>query len=209
MKQSTEEEKESTRLNVALGQVISSRRLTEPRPDCSPTTPMSIRRKSTTHDLATLRLHPDGSRVQQSSVNARLRTAATTVIDSRGNWIAKDAGGNTSVKSRRRISTARSNHAEGKFIDLSGDEDHAKDAHSQSKGKQRAHDSQSPDEDPLEEPESGRLNTRTRRRLSFMHDLSFLDPPPASVSSLEQDVDTSDAAVSFPDPASVSLLSCA
>lgn len=94
--------------------------------------------------------------------------------------------------------------ADGEFIDLSGDEEHAR---SQSKGKQRARDSQIPDEDPLQEPESERLNTRTRQRLSFMRDLSFLDPPPVSVSSLEQDADHSNAAsISFPDPAPVSPL---
>jgi len=171
---------------------------------------MSIRRKSTTHDLATLRLHPDGSRVQQSSVNARHRTAGSTVVDSRGNWIAKDAGGKTSVKKRRSInSIIHTDDAEGELIDLSGDEGSGKDARRQSKGKQRARDSQTPDEDPPQEPESGRLNTRTRRRLSFMRDLSFLDPPPASAPSLEQDTDPSDTAsarpvVSFPDPAPVS-----
>ncbi|KAI9574323.1 hypothetical protein HD554DRAFT_2165813 [Boletus coccyginus] len=168
---------------------------------------MSIRRKSTTHDLATLRLHPDGSRVQQSSVNARHRTAGSTVVDSRGNWIAKDAGGKTSVKKRRSINNIiHSDDAEGELIDLSGDEGSGKDARRKSKGKQRARDSQTPDEDSPQEPESGRLNTRTRRRLSFMRDLSFLDPPPVSVSSLEQDTDPSDTAsarpvVSFPDPA--------
>ncbi|KAF8551715.1 hypothetical protein OG21DRAFT_1417445 [Imleria badia] len=168
---------------------------------------MSIRRKSTTHDLASLRLHPDGSRVQQSSVNSRRRAAGTTVIDSRGNWVAKDAGGKTSVKTRRRISSTHTNDAEGEYIDLSRDEEHAKDARSQAKGKRRARDSQSPDEDPPQEPESGRSNTRTGRRLSFMRDLSFLDPPSASVSSLEPDTGPSDATsarepvVSFPDPA--------
>jgi len=34
-----------------------------------------------------------------------------------------------------------------------------------------------------------------------MRDLSFLDPPPVSVSSLERDTDHSGTAVSFPDPA--------
>lgn len=170
---------------------------------------MSIRRKSTTHDLATLRLHPDGSRVQQSSVNARRRTATSTVIDSRGNWIAKDAGGKTSVKTRRDISTVHANDAEGEFIDLSGDEEHGTETRRQSKGKQRARDSHSPDEDPLREPEYGRLNPRSRQRLSFMRDLSFLDPPPVSVSSLDQDTDHSDPSsgrervVSFSDPAPV------
>ena len=171
---------------------------------------MSIRRKSTAHDLATLRLHPDGSRVQQSSVNARHRTAGSTVVDPRGNWIAKDAGGKSSVKTRRNVISMPADDAEREFIDPSGDED----AHNHSKGKQRARDSQTP-EDMLQEPELERLNTRTRRRLSFMHDLSFLDPLPVTVLSLEQDADHSDLAstrepaISFPDPAPVSPLSSA
>ncbi|KAG9317773.1 hypothetical protein JVU11DRAFT_1993 [Chiua virens] len=160
---------------------------------------MSIRRKSTTHDLATLRLHPDGSRVQQSSVNARRRTAGSTLVDARGNWIAKDAGGKSSVKKRRRISSVTADDAEREFIDLSGDEEGGEDAPSQSKGGQRAHDSLPPDEGEPQEPEWEGLNTRTRRRISFTHDLSFLDPPPTSASSLEQDAD--DLVASFSDPA--------
>lgn len=171
---------------------------------------MSIRRKSTTHDLATLRLHPDGSRVQQSSVNRRRRTAGSTVVDSRGNWVAKDASGKTSVRTRRSISIGHINDAGGEFIDLSGDEGNGEGPRSQSKGKQRARDSRTPDEEPLQEPESGQLNIRTRQRLSFMRDLSFLDPPPVCVSSLEQVTDHAGTAsaqepiVSFPDPAPVS-----
>lgn len=169
---------------------------------------MSIRRKSTTHDLATLRLHPDGSRVQQSSVNARHRTAGSTVVDSRGNWVAKDAGGKSSVKKRRTINNPRTGDAGGEFIDLSGDKERT-----QSKGKQLARDSQTPDEDAPQEPDSEKSDARTRQRLSFTLDLSFLDPPP--VSSLEHDINHSDATfarepvISFPDPAPVGLLSLA
>jgi hypothetical protein len=128
------------------------------------------------------------------------------VVDSRGNWVANDASGKTSVKTRRSINTVRTDDADSEFIDLSGDEGDGEDARSQSKGKQRARDSQTPDEDSLQEPESEQLNTRTRQRLSFMRDLSFLDPPPVSVSSLERDTDHSGTAVSFPDPAPVSSL---
>ncbi|KAF9236198.1 hypothetical protein BU15DRAFT_77171 [Melanogaster broomeanus] len=171
---------------------------------------MSIRRKSTTHDLATLRLHPDGSRVQQSSVNARHRTAGSTVVDSRGNWIARDAGGQSSVK-KRNVS-APADDGEGEHIELPSDEESGKRARSNGKRKQRARDSRPPDEDSSDEPEH--LNTRTKRRLYFTHDYSFLDPPPVFVSSLEQDASDSDASsgcseqvVSFPDPAS-ELLKC-
>ena len=125
------------------------------------------------------------------------------MVDSRGNWVANDASGKTSIKTRRNINTAHANDADGEFIDLFGDEGNGEDARSQNKGKQRARDSQTPDEDPLQEPESGRLNSRTRQRLSFMRDLSFLDPSPVSVSSLERDTGT-EPAVSFSDPAPVS-----
>ncbi|KAF8841569.1 hypothetical protein BDN67DRAFT_901130 [Paxillus ammoniavirescens] len=171
---------------------------------------MSIRRKSTTHDLATLRLHPDGSRVQQSSRNTRHRTAGSTVVDSRGNWIARDAGGQSSVK-KRNVSIP-SDDGEGEHIRLSSDEESGKRAQSKGKGKLPARDSEPLNEDS--EPEPEQLNARTKRRLSFTRDYSFLDPPPASVSSLEQDAYDPDVSsssslpvVSFPDPAH-ELLKC-
>ncbi|KIJ69820.1 hypothetical protein HYDPIDRAFT_104450 [Hydnomerulius pinastri MD-312] len=165
---------------------------------------MSIRRKSTTHDLATLRLHPDGSRVQQSSVNARHRTAGSTIVDSRGNWIARDAGGQNSVKKRRSVSVL-TDDGEGEVIELSSDEEDRKRARSKGKGKQRAGEDR-----PLEEvsPAQDQLNTRTKRRLSFVRDLSFLDPSPYGSSSVRQDASDSDASsgssaqeVTFAEPA--------
>lgn len=63
---------------------------------------MSQRRYNTVHDLAALRLHPDGTRVLTSAVeNARPRRAKYTVQDARGNWIAADAGGLGRVAKRR------------------------------------------------------------------------------------------------------------
>ncbi|KIK95337.1 hypothetical protein PAXRUDRAFT_11511 [Paxillus rubicundulus Ve08.2h10] len=171
---------------------------------------MSIRRKSTTHDLATLRLHPDGSRVQQSSRNTRYRTAGSTFVDSRGNWIARDAAGQSSVKKRN--ASMLSDDGEGEHIRLSSDEESGKRTQSKGKGKQAALDGEPLDEDPEREPEQ--LSARTKRRLSFTRDYSFLDPPPVSVSSLEQDAYDSDASsssslpmISFPDPAP-ELLKC-
>ncbi|KAG6331318.1 hypothetical protein ID866_7767 [Astraeus odoratus] len=145
---------------------------------------MSIRRKSTTHDLATLRLHPDGSRVQQSSSSARQRTAKYTVIDPRGNWIAQDAGGRASVKKRRTVSAVPDDeHREttrtsperdgsdcggrGPRLDLR--------RRSRGKGKQRASEEEEQGSDLDGEPEP--LDARTRQRLSFMQDFNFLDPP--------------------------------
>jgi hypothetical protein len=50
---------------------------------------MTNRRLSTVYDYASLRLHRDGTRVQQSDVNNR----QFAVKDANGNWIATDAGG--------------------------------------------------------------------------------------------------------------------
>lgn len=54
-------------------------------------------RLSTVYDLGSLRLHPDGTRVAQSSKNLRTKKSTSTVRDARGNWIAKDAAGSTKV----------------------------------------------------------------------------------------------------------------
>ncbi|KAL4081380.1 hypothetical protein V8B97DRAFT_17095 [Scleroderma yunnanense] len=155
---------------------------------------MSIRRKSTTHDLATLRLHPDGSRVQQSSINTRQRTAKYTVIDARGNWIAQDAGGRCSVKKRRSVSVAKEDADE--MIRLSSDinEDSQRTRErrrrTRNKGKQRA----------VEGNGSEQLNTRAKHKLSFMQNFSFLDPP-------EEPLISEPDGVSFPPPASELLKS--
>ncbi|THH19943.1 hypothetical protein EW146_g1315 [Bondarzewia mesenterica] len=84
------------------------------------------RRLNTIHDLTTLRLHPDGSRVPSqpypstsssgrpnaTNIPAEITTSTVlhtrrsryTVKDSRGNWIARDAAGLGRVKKRRYVS---------------------------------------------------------------------------------------------------------
>lgn len=73
---------------------------------------MSIRRRSTVHDLASLRLHPDGSRVQPSSSGERKthsargstgghRPSRNTGYDIHGNRIALDAGGSAAIKQHK------------------------------------------------------------------------------------------------------------
>ncbi|KAH7887408.1 hypothetical protein F5I97DRAFT_1805537 [Phlebopus sp. FC_14] len=166
---------------------------------------MSIRRKSTTHDLATLRLHPDGSRVQQSSVNSRHRTAGSTVEDFRGNWIALDAGGRSNVKKRRSISVI-TDEAQGETIQLTSDEEGDKRGRSNGKGKQPTRDGANDDS----APEGETLNTRTKRRLSFFQDFSFLDPPsctPAADVSESEGSSEPPQRILFSDPAP-ELLKC-
>ncbi|KAJ3877767.1 hypothetical protein F5051DRAFT_353111 [Lentinula edodes] len=60
-------------------------------------------RLSTVFDLSGLRLHTDGSLVQQTTKNTNLRSSRRTVRDTHGNWMAKDAGGSTSVPKYRKV----------------------------------------------------------------------------------------------------------
>ena len=60
----------------------------------------SSKRRSTVHDLASLRIHPDGTRVSTSR-NARQRKDKHARQDRHGNWVAQDAGGIGRVKTRR------------------------------------------------------------------------------------------------------------
>lgn len=53
---------------------------------------MTNRRLSTVYDYASLRLHRDGTRVQQSDGN-NSHKRQFAVKDANGNWIATDAGG--------------------------------------------------------------------------------------------------------------------
>ncbi|TFY75670.1 hypothetical protein EWM64_g8343 [Hericium alpestre] len=65
-------------------------------------------RRNTVHDLAALRLHPDGSRVPPNPHPAETahilhpRLSHYTAKDARGNWIARDAAGLGTVKKKRK-----------------------------------------------------------------------------------------------------------
>ncbi|KAI6135217.1 hypothetical protein EV401DRAFT_2063510 [Pisolithus croceorrhizus] len=173
---------------------------------------MSLRRRSTTHDLATLRLHPDGSRVQQTSVTARPRTSKYTVVDSRGNRFARDAGGASLVKKRRKVDVVTDGR-ERETIRLSpeGDEDDAamfvlrrrRRAKSKGEGKRDADEGESQgDGNEDKETDHEQLDTRTKRRLSFLQDFSFLDPPEIVIGRSFESKDSSDTTgVSFSPPA--------
>lgn len=171
---------------------------------------MSIRRKSTTHDLATLRLHPDGSRVQQSSINRRPWKARSTVPDIRGNWIARDAGGRADVSKTRSVS-AQTQDEDGETFDvhLSDDFGEKDTVRTNAKGKQKATES---DVEDSSGERTGK-NFRARKRCSFTQDWSFLAPSPycfiesESGSSCEDDPSSESASeavkVTLPDPSPV------
>ncbi|PFH50404.1 hypothetical protein AMATHDRAFT_47903 [Amanita thiersii Skay4041] len=161
-------------------------------------------RRSTVYDFSSLRLHRDGTRVQQSD-DANLgrrhprRASGTSggkgiwrggvgaVKDSRGNWIAVDAGGSGRVgahvhRRRRRRASQRSSPPSG----LSSSQDRT---NSKGKGKARAIEDQDDvdDEQPTEHERDddddgewkawARHDYRTVKRRKFEHDLEFLSGP--------------------------------
>ena len=136
------------------------------------------RRRTTVHDLAALRVHPDGTRVQNSDANLAARRAKYAVRDARGNWIAHDAAGLGTVKQRRSVSQLDPEDSEegapeqelepgqggGGVVaeDLPGPS-------RKDKGKARA----AADEEEEVELE---LDSRTVKRRRFNEDLDFLAP---------------------------------
>ncbi|OCH94504.1 hypothetical protein OBBRIDRAFT_823441 [Obba rivulosa] len=120
---------------------------------------MTTKRRSTVHDLAALRLHPDGSRVQNADTNVQLRKGKAAARDARGNWIARDAGGSGKVKQRHASARVAENTSDGEIFGTAGING----------GEEQEHASQE-QEDFLE-------SSRARKRRKFNEDLSFLAPP--------------------------------
>ena len=124
-------------------------------------------RLSTIYDYATLRLHRDGTRVQQSDANYNVpKRKKLAVRDTDGNWIAKDAGGLGMVNRTRYI---RSDADEGENVSLGGREEEG--------GKT--------DEWTLlkREPKK-KQDYRTERRREFDANLDFLEDAHTASSSL-------------------------
>lgn len=130
------------------------------------------------HDLASLRLHPDGSRVQniasssvsaeiavelntaRASANTRTRPVTTTVRDAQGNWIARDAGGR-----ERRVRRVGGKGAAGS--------DSAEVLHSEHGTREHSLDLDGGTEG--EEGSQGVKDPRAKKRMKFLHDYSFLE----------------------------------
>ncbi|KAK0443928.1 uncharacterized protein EV420DRAFT_1015296 [Desarmillaria tabescens] len=120
---------------------------------------MPPRRRTTIYDFSSLRVHTDGSRVEQTNRNLRPVSHKNTARDSRGYWTARDAAGRWQVKRRRRNSSP-SEPEEGK-------------------GKQKALESGEEEHIPLKK----RKTKRAEKRRKFADDFSFLDvdvPAPSS-----------------------------
>lgn len=128
---------------------------------------MSTRRLSTVHDLASLRLHPDGTRVQNNDKNLRIRASKYAARDSKGNWYARDAGGTGEVK--QRFAKSRREDAE--------EEESSAAEEANSKGKQRA-GSESEDEREFKD-------YRARKRRRYLADESFIAPTTSGAPSTQ------------------------
>jgi hypothetical protein len=133
---------------------------------------MPDHRLSTVYDYSSLRIHPDGSRVNQSLRNLRPRIAKVSVQDPRGNWIARDAGGSAIVARHR---TVRDEVSDGEHFDFgdagSQNSGSGLQGHSKAKGKAK-------------ETTTGAVGRRKRngrpaaKRQKFNHDFDFLAARP-------------------------------
>ena len=152
---------------------------------------MSTRRLSTIHDLASLRLHPDGTRVQSSDKNLRIRASKYAARDSKGNWFARDAGGTGEVKQR----FAKSHHEDSEEEEST--EAEAESA-AKSKGKQGI---------GLEsEDEGGFRDYRARKRLRYLADDSFIAPTTSGAPSTQGSPQASSSRLSSESPRTISEL---
>ncbi|KAI0677702.1 hypothetical protein C8Q78DRAFT_105946 [Trametes maxima] len=125
---------------------------------------MNARRRSTVHDLATLRLHRDGTRVLNSDTNRSSRRAKHAIRDARGNWVAQDAGGLGNVKQRRNVpQPSEDNASESDDADIADDPPSPR----TDKGKARAHEE-------LDSEVEHDLNPRARKRRRFDEDFGYL-----------------------------------
>lgn len=129
---------------------------------------MSGSRLSTVYDFSSLRLHPDGSRVHQTSKNLRPRNALVSVQDSRGNWFARDAAGLGSVKGYRRVR----DDTEGEKFDFGEAESEQSEYKGEGKGKAKVATGRGYDQRPA-------------KRRKFAQDFDFLETPSFSTPTEE------------------------
>jgi hypothetical protein len=135
-------------------------------------------RRSTVYDLAALRLHSDGTRVQ-----APTRKNRNVTRDARGNWIAKHGAGSWNVKKRRRAHPAdkREGTSEGEDSDFRGI-----DGSSSVDGTEQDRDAEASSKNYADDIASGR--STVRRALRQQKNLEFLEEivtPPGNLSLLD------------------------
>jgi hypothetical protein len=120
---------------------------------------MSGNRLNTVYDYSSLRIHPDGSRVAQSSKNSRPRASRTSIQDSRGNWIARDAGGLGIIGRYRKVRE----EPDGEVVDTGDDAPAATSRKGKAKIKETTVRSYR------------KRDARAAKRQKFVHDLEFLE----------------------------------
>ncbi|TFY71277.1 hypothetical protein EVG20_g1731 [Dentipellis fragilis] len=159
------------------------------------------RRLTTVHDVASLRVHPDGSRVPANPRPAgrpkRLHTrqARYTTKDVRGNWIARDAAGLGTVKKTITVEAAASGEEE---------EDGVVSVQEKDKGSARGTNAGSADEEG-EEVGKRSEGYRARKRRRFENDYDFLGGRDSQIAS--QAAEASSSKLGLPVPSS-DLLKC-
>ncbi|KAG6917667.1 hypothetical protein DXG01_001642 [Tephrocybe rancida] len=125
-------------------------------------------RLPTVYDFSSLQLHPDGSRVRQSTSNLKPRYAAAAVQDSRGNWFARDAAGLGTVGRYRKVrKESEKDEAEA--------ETNPDDAEYSPPGRK--------DKGKAKETTGRRHNPRPAKRRKFLQDFDFLAPGPSNATS--------------------------
>lgn len=130
-----------------------------------------FRRRSTIYDAAALRLHPNGVRVNDVVETPLLSKATVTTKtpasvherkNSKGNWIATDAGGDGRVAKRRKVKKGHSQDAiAGDLIAEGQDEGDTAETRGQDE----------------EIPTRLYKDARANRRVAFENDFTFLAAP--------------------------------
>ncbi|KAK0230175.1 hypothetical protein IW262DRAFT_1521264 [Armillaria fumosa] len=144
---------------------------------------MPPRRRTTIYDFSSLRVHTDGTRVEQTNRNRRPVSHKNTAQDSCGNWTARDAAGQWQVKRRRRNSSP--SEPDG------------------GKGKQKALESSEEEHAIVQKRET----KRAEKRRKFVEDFSFLDvdvPAPVILGAVQEN----DPVFSYFSAPSSDLLKC-
>lgn len=133
------------------------------------------KRRSTVHDLASLRLHPDGTKVSSTEINVQLKKGRYATRDHRGNWIAHDAGGVGRVKIRR-AAVKEPEEAHEHELDEDEELEAGPSRLSVEKGKGRA-DDEDEREESADEGGGSSKDYRAINRKAFRESLAFLIAP--------------------------------
>ncbi|THH29886.1 hypothetical protein EUX98_g4311 [Antrodiella citrinella] len=135
---------------------------------------MAARRYTTVHDVAALRVHPDGSRIPVDGKSTGKRKDKRTLKDRRGNWVAQDAGGSATIKRHREAANDElDDETGGEVFDLTGVEEVTQGI--VDKGKRKADEQEDEAQDESNIQKSSPLGKKAKRQ-RFQEDLTFLSP---------------------------------